>query len=586
MATRAKMTRWYDPPRLISIGIRVAISTVFGEFADRRDAMAASREIDPKTIDPVYDYSASAPTSDFWFDFVADTGDGWDSTYAIARLLADPALSVDGAPDTLPMGQLLIMGGDEVYPTASRENYQAKLVTPYNDALKVKPWGEGVRPDLFAIPGNHDWYDGLSAFIGLFCQRRRETEWAEARQGRIIGGRQTQQTRSYFALSLPHGWWCWAVDIQLDGYIDQSQIDFFEHVARDWMPPESRLILCTGEPEWAYVDVHAPQKTFKNFSYMESLCDLARRKHRLRLVLTGDSHHYSRYLEGNRHYITAGGGGAFLHPTHHLEDKIFDWQYPQPGHPQVPGAMRYKREFKIARDPATKEPRLFPIPATSRSLTWRNLAFAALNWQFAFTLGIACAVFAWLLDTNARIETSSLSEALTRAHTFCSALYEYFNLAIRSPWPSLMFAVVVAGCSYFADFTPWLRRFLVGVLHALAHAGVVIVATIMIAFYAPWAKSDALFILSVGICGGIISATVVGVYLLVCLNWLKKHWDEAFSSLRIKNFKNFLRLRIDESGTLTVYPIGLKFVPRDDARDPNHPSKLYPQLLEAPIQIS
>ncbi|MBD0259532.1 MAG: hypothetical protein ICV83_27750 [Cytophagales bacterium] len=47
---------------------------------------------------------------------------------------------------------------------------------------------------LFAIPGNHDWYDGLASFVKQFCQ------------GRWVGGWRTTQTRSYFALALPHNW--------------------------------------------------------------------------------------------------------------------------------------------------------------------------------------------------------------------------------------------------------------------------------------------------------------------------------------------------------------------------------------------
>jgi hypothetical protein len=72
------MVRWFSPPRLVSIGIRAAVSTVFGEFADRRDVVAAERPLDPVNFDPAHDYHAQG-AMDFWFDFAADTGDGWDS---------------------------------------------------------------------------------------------------------------------------------------------------------------------------------------------------------------------------------------------------------------------------------------------------------------------------------------------------------------------------------------------------------------------------------------------------------------------------------------------------------------------------
>jgi hypothetical protein len=42
----------------------------------------------------------------------------------------------------------------------------------------------------------------------------------------------------------------------------------------------------------------------------------------------------------------------------------------------------------------------------------------------------------------------------------------------------------------------------------------------------------------------------------------RQHWNESFSSLRIEDFKNFLRFRIGSNGDLTIYPIGLVSIPR------------------------
>jgi hypothetical protein len=41
------------------------------------------------------------------------------------------------------------------------------------------------------------------------------------------------------------------------------------------------------------------------------------------LLLSGDTHHYSRYqaVDGTQ-FVTSGGGGAFLHPTHQLEKDV------------------------------------------------------------------------------------------------------------------------------------------------------------------------------------------------------------------------------------------------------------------------
>jgi len=586
MTSRPKMTRWYSPIRLINIGIRVAISTVFGEFADRRDAMAGAHDIDPKKFDPRYDYRKDGSAkSDFWLDFVADVGDGWNSTYAIARLLAAPELHVKGDKSPLPLARLLIMGGDEVYPTPSREDYVRKFIEPYDQACKANHWPKNTVPHLYLIPGNHDWYDTLLSFLGLFCRRRSAGEWAAAREGRSVGGRATQQTRSYFALKLPHNWWLWGVDCQIKGYVDQPQIDFFDHVARKWMRRNSRLILCTGMPSWQYVDESNPGKQFRTFSYLERIAGNANRGHRLRLVLSGDTHHYSRYVEGDLNYITAGGGGAFLHPTHNLTDKTFKWLYPPPGIPFRRGKT-YTRKFRLA-------PSLFPTPAQSRILSLRSFAFAFLNVSYAFTLGCICAFVAWILDANARAThnvNSSLADVLN-GKPFLESAREYFNLVFASPWSLTFFGLAACGYYYLANFDGW-RRYVAGILHALAQTGSVIAATLLLGMYAPklnafypWLYGRWPMILYVGIVGGFLSATILGAYFLLCLTFFRKHQTEAFSALRIQDYKNFLRMRIGRRGQLTVYPIGLQRVPRDDGEQLRNPP-LAPHLIEPPIPIS
>lgn len=65
-----------------------------------------------KNADLFYDHFCKR--DDLWFDFIADTGDGGNSTYAVARLLAQPSLQIrsNGSMHTLPRGDLLLIGGD------------------------------------------------------------------------------------------------------------------------------------------------------------------------------------------------------------------------------------------------------------------------------------------------------------------------------------------------------------------------------------------------------------------------------------------------------------------------------------------
>lgn len=51
---------------------------------------------------------------DLWFDFMADTGDGGNSSYSVARLLAQHSINInqDDSVLNLPRGDLLLIGGD------------------------------------------------------------------------------------------------------------------------------------------------------------------------------------------------------------------------------------------------------------------------------------------------------------------------------------------------------------------------------------------------------------------------------------------------------------------------------------------
>src|SRR5688572_5324775 len=201
-----KMVSWYDPRLLTRVGIRTMVSSVFGQYADQRLMQAVTDRCDDAELCSRYDYSdprARDPQrriqmddgGAFWIDYVADVGDGFEPTYTSAYLLAQDSLDVKGAGQ-LRHGEILIMGGDQCYPQATREDYKHRLLQPFGWAFSV------ANPDrkLFAIPGNHDWYDGLNAFDGLFCSSR--DRLSEGR-GNVIGGWQCQQHRSYWAIRLP-----------------------------------------------------------------------------------------------------------------------------------------------------------------------------------------------------------------------------------------------------------------------------------------------------------------------------------------------------------------------------------------------
>ena len=184
-------------------------------------------------------------------------------------------------------------------------------------ALQLGVHGSEPERKLFAIPGNHDWYDGLIAFDSLFCSAREKLSNAK---GNIIGGWQCQQHRSYWALRLPHNWWIWGADIQFSKYLDSAQVNYFEAVAQQ-MGPKDNLIICLAEPSWLLADLKGEDEE-ENFFKITAIA--RSRGARVVAVIAGDWHNYSRYFanELDVHFITSGGGGAFLHPTHVLRNSI------------------------------------------------------------------------------------------------------------------------------------------------------------------------------------------------------------------------------------------------------------------------
>src|SRR5690606_13337369 len=315
---RQKMVDWYNPKQLAFTATKTIISGIFGNFADRREMQAA--------LDPDLKPHDSSEQADLWIDFISDLGDGFDATYTMAHLMAKEELLVEG--QVIKRGNILIMGGDQVYPTPEMEEYDNRLRGPYHAAF---PWvnHDHNRPSLFALPGNHDWYDGLTNFLRLFCQ------------GRSLGNWHSKQKRSYFALKLPHNTWLLGIDVQLNADIDYPQLCYFKEVARQ-LEAHDKIILCTAEPSWVYRSFDKKDRSQERLNLFinrilfgkesgqddqKSPDEQKNKGVEVVAILTGDLHHYSRYEETDqagrkRQLVTAGGGGAFMHSTHTLKPTI------------------------------------------------------------------------------------------------------------------------------------------------------------------------------------------------------------------------------------------------------------------------
>src|SRR4030095_14761046 len=97
ISKRHKMVGWYDPIQLGRTAVEVLLSTIFGRHADKRimQALADPGELHEKRY---YEVGDKTP-GDFWFDYISDVGDGFDSTYSMAYHLTRPELILASKPD-------------------------------------------------------------------------------------------------------------------------------------------------------------------------------------------------------------------------------------------------------------------------------------------------------------------------------------------------------------------------------------------------------------------------------------------------------------------------------------------------------
>lgn len=544
--TPQKMVPWLSPGLLLRTGIRSGLAEVFGAYLDKRELQNSL----PGDI-----YHDHANADDLWLDYIADLGDGFNPTYTMAYLLAQKSLTVDGVE--LPRGQVLVMGGDQVYPTASGQGYEDRCKGPYTAAMPTAP-PDGPAPRLYALPGNHDWYDGLTAFLRLFVRMGHGN----------IGGWRTEQSRSYFALELPKRWWLFALDEQFGAYLDDPQLLYFQTVAKK-LKPGDRIIMCPPSPSWVTATTDHPRDYDNLEFFLRTVIHPARVD--VKVMLSGDLHHYSRYEGDNRQLITAGGGGAYLAATHHLPAKVV-----------VPPPKLLSRK-KTEQQTYTRE-RTYPSRAKSRRYSLG--IFAKLSWR---NRG-----FIWLLGTLHALLMLAGAAATVRVGAVDRRL-----LSI----PVAIMGLVMVGLTVFLALSPASgrvrkRHYFFGLTHGFLQLGLAAVGTWAWVTYVPF--DDWPFpvpsIVAVVIYGpitGIVASYLVALYLLVA-GAFQVNLNELFAAQAIIDSKMFLRMHIAVDGTLTIYPIAVDKVStawRATPDNPAHmpwlePSKpIKTRLIEAPVVL-
>lgn len=594
------MVGWYDPRQLVRTGTQVAISTIFGRHSDRRlvEALASGQ---PEIYDYTYHYNddgkelceidKSRLRDEIWIDYVADLGEGWNSTYAVAYYLAEDSRPFEytdtesGEKRSMQTrrGDVLVFGGDEVYPTASRLEYDRRLVKPYDNAFPSSK--RETHPHAFAIPGNHDWYDSLISFSRLFCSKRWFSGW------------RTRQSRSYFALKLPHGWWLLGTDIQLDSDIDAPQVEYFKSISAQ-IEESDRIILCNAEPHWIFAKAYEhldPNYSESNLWFLEQMLGK-----KVAIFIAGDLHHYRRHEatdQSSTQKITAGGGGAFLHPTH-------------AGRVGVDvSELEEKSSGRIFREKAA-----FPPENVSRRLCWRNLIFPYLKGNQSWTFGFLTAGL-YLLTTLAVLSdlrhTEQTATRLRAVVGLKNIIGTALHTVLNSPMTLFWVLLTILGFVLFTDTHSKTYKWVMGSLHAFTHIiSAFALALASIYFVINLASPSWVYTITQGehvfnfdfrillcvflilIGGYVIGSFIQGLYLLISLNVFGRHFNEAFSTIAVEDWKSFLKLKIDAAGDLTIYAIGIRRVPRKWRRNegdegarlvPDDPEATLPTLIEPPI---
>ncbi len=372
------------------------------------------------------------------------------------------------------------------------------------------------------------------------------------------------------------------MDAQLGDDVDQPQKDYFVAIAAE-MPEDSNIILCGPEPGWLYTLRQGESLGVIDYVGWQALNHC--KNIQVPLVLSGDTHHYSRYVgtgdvegkEFTTQFITSGGGGAFLHPTHQLKPTI-DVNRKKDDILWLGGRAK---TLTLASDPNPangKPPKesCYPTRAESVAMLTGDFLFAACNPWFALVLG-ACY---WLLGLIV-VHHGRGGIYVTFAILF-AGFWAYTKKQEGGGWKVLLVSAANAA------------------LHGAAVASLACFFSRLNAALPDWLNwpgfSWSLFGLEMIAAGGLVAGTLFGVYLYISSRWLNLNHNDAFSAMRRDSHRHFLRMRIKDD-EVTIYPIALDRVPsRDKWRlndkktgspapvlisDPD----LKPRLIEGPIVV-
>jgi uncharacterized membrane protein HdeD (DUF308 family) len=281
---------------------------------------------------------------DFSFVVIGDTGEG-DASQLV---LKDQLLEVTNRPEV----KFVVISSDVVYPTGALRDYEKKFWMPF----------KGVTKPVYAIPGNHDWYDALDGFVATFFEPESARKALTARVESDLKLTSTTQEEIERIMTKTEFWrqeYKVPTGHQKAPFFQVSTDDFvlitletgverqIDSLQGRWLVnvlDASRgkfVMVILGHPFYAigeYQGILNPR--------FDALHDLLR-SYNVPLVMGGDTHDLEYYQEpypkgdAMMHHFVNGGGGAYLSIGAQMAD---------------PGTMPTKEyAFYPSREPLTKK---------------------------------------------------------------------------------------------------------------------------------------------------------------------------------------------------------------------------------------
>ena len=251
---------------------------------------------------------------DFSFIVIGDPGEGDESQYS----LVDRYLALGRREDV----KFLVISSDVIYPAGAMADYERNFYLPF----------KGFTKPIYAIPGNHDWFDALEGFNANFLEPKAAGAALAARVNADLHLTSTSKTRIRRLLERARQWRelygisnanqrapffelqtkdfaLIAIDTGIRRTVDDAQLAWIKNALERSQGKFTMAII--GHPKFA-----AGEDTSKGDADFVALYGLLERAG-VRVMMAGDTHAFEYYIAEDPdrrpvHHFVNGGGGAYL----------------------------------------------------------------------------------------------------------------------------------------------------------------------------------------------------------------------------------------------------------------------------------